>query len=491
MNTKNSKSDKPKPTTIKRCKGLKFKLKTSKESRAILNFYADNMRKLYNLALELQINYLWEHDVLLHMTNSKKAPRINLYTVIKDNPRYKELYPFIQSNFLTDAVTRVEKAFTAVVYKKPQIFKSWKGSDYSKAQGYWQSRSKEVKEYLGKDLTKEAWLKLLKMKKVVKGKKEGSCFPRFRSRFDKKSFKISTTWKKGIQTGGFTIDPLTKKLLLPAPRPVRAQLVRKFGNSSIPSDYRYSIPTIGSIGVEGKIQSAIITGDETGWYISCVSSTEVKPQPTIINPNNAIGLDFGTKEFITDSLGNFYNPDKDKLKKLQKRIIFLSKRLSRRKRGSANYLVTKTQLAKLKRHKAQVIINYQKELVHNLTENYQTIFVEDLKISNMTKSAKGTKEKPGKNIKQKSGLNREILNLAPAQFVTFLEQKCAEKNIKFSKVNPRYTSQTCSNCGHKNKESRINRDTFICTSCGHEDHADVNAAKNILKIGLESIDNVG
>jgi putative transposase len=106
------------------------------------------------------------------------------------------------------------------------------------------------------------------------------------------------------------------------------------------------------------------------------------------------------------------------------------------------------------------------------------VYMEDLKIKNMSKSAKGTAEEHGKNVAAKSGLNRSILDCGWGNFGTMLEYK-----TEVLKVNPKHTSQICSYCGHKDAKNRLSQSKFVCTSCAHTSNADVNAAKNILSRG--------
>ena len=108
-----------------------------------------------------------------------------------------------------------------------------------------------------------------------------------------------------------------------------------------------------------------------------------------------------------------------------------------------------------------------------------TVCIEALKTRQMTKSAKGTQEKPGKNVKAKSGLNRVILGTGWGQLGKMLDYKVA--NVV--RVNPRNTSITCHECGHVEKASRQTQAKFKCVQCGHENNADVNAALNILALG--------
>ncbi len=108
------------------------------------------------------------------------------------------------------------------------------------------------------------------------------------------------------------------------------------------------------------------------------------------------------------------------------------------------------------------------------------MILEDLKIKAMTRSAKGTMESFGTNVRQKSGLNRGILRTGWGQLDQMLGYKCR----KVIKVTAAYTSQRCSVCGHTEASTRKTRSKFTCMSCGHADHADLNAAANILASGI-------
>jgi len=111
------------------------------------------------------------------------------------------------------------------------------------------------------------------------------------------------------------------------------------------------------------------------------------------------------------------------------------------------------------------------------------IVVEDLKIANMSRSARGTIENPGKQVKAKSGLNKSILDQGWGEFKRQLNYKLEWQGGTFVKVNPRYTSQRCSDCGFVSKDNRLSQSVFRCINCSHAEHADTNAAKNILAAG--------
>ena len=111
------------------------------------------------------------------------------------------------------------------------------------------------------------------------------------------------------------------------------------------------------------------------------------------------------------------------------------------------------------------------------------IVLEDLKVKNMTKSAKGTIDNPGKNVKAKSGLNKSILDQGWGEFKRQLEYKQKWRGGDVILVNPKYTSQACSVCNNVCADNRTSQSEFKCVACGHKTNADFNAALNVLRAG--------
>ncbi|MEW5425073.1 RNA-guided endonuclease InsQ/TnpB family protein, partial [Amorphus sp. 3PC139-8] len=122
-----------------------------------------------------------------------------------------------------------------------------------------------------------------------------------------------------------------------------------------------------------------------------------------------------------------------------------------------------------------------------IAESQGVVVVEALRVRSMSASARGTVEEPGRNVRAKAGLNRSILDGGWFAFRTALAYKLAARGGHLVAVEPAYTSQTCSACGAVDRASRMARAVFACTACGHTDHADVNAAKTILRQGLSSM----
>ena len=123
-------------------------------------------------------------------------------------------------------------------------------------------------------------------------------------------------------------------------------------------------------------------------------------------------------------------------------------------------------------------------LTTHLARTFGLVAIEELRILNMTRSAAGTVEEPGRNVAAKAGLNRAILNVGWYQFELFLSYKLEETGGVLVKVPARNTSRECAECGHVDAESRKNQATFVCTACGHAANADHNAARTILNRAL-------
>jgi putative transposase len=154
----------------------------------------------------------------------------------------------------------------------------------------------------------------------------------------------------------------------------------------------------------------------------------------------------------------------------------LQRRLARAARGSNRRRHVKTAIARLKAREVDRRKDWAEKVSTDLARCFDVIRVENLKIKNMVRSARGTLEVPGKNVRAKAGLNRSIHAAGWGRLVTRLEQKASGR---VEKINPAYTSQTCNACGHCAAESRESQAVFRCRACGQIDHADVNAAKNI------------
>ena len=206
-------------------------------------------------------------------------------------------------------------------------------------------------------------------------------------------------------------------------------------------------------------------------------------------PDGALGLDRNVGQ-ATDSDGTRYAmPDTEQL---DAQIARKQRELGRKQGWGPKDQRPKSnrgrrvngQLNKLHRKRRRQRDDATHQASRKLADTVHTVVVEDLNTKAMTASAKGTVEAPGRNVKQKAGLNRSILASGWGQ----LERKLAYKAGQVIKVDPAYTSQTCSRCGHAGKANRPSQAVFACGVCGFQANADHNAAINILaRAGLPSV----
>lgn len=240
--------------------------------------------------------------------------------------------------------------------------------------------------------------------------------------------------------------------------------------------------------VGGTIRNATVSRDGTGWHISFGVHTGGTPDRP--NGKPGCGVDFGVaaSAFVsTETTPRLMPPtltanEKKRLKALEQRkarqVTYAKKyeggKYSRRLR------TTIAQIAKLTTRRANRRQDFTHKLTTDLAKNHGLIGIEDLRVKNMSKSAKGTTEVPGRNVRAKAGLNRSIFDNAPGERRRQLEYKTRMYGSVLVAVPPFHTSQTCAACGQVDPESRKGCGRlFACTRCGHEDNADHNASVEI------------
>lgn len=232
--------------------------------------------------------------------------------------------------------------------------------------------------------------------------------------------------------------------------------------------------------IVGKIKNTTITTRADKWYISF--QTEYEKEVISVKKKQEIAIDLGIDSFATLSNGQQLTWSSS-FKQNKSKLAIVQRQLSRKIKHSNNFKKHKKKINKIH----QKISNSRKDFLHKtatkLTEEYNVIYLEGLKVRNMSRSAKGTIENPGRNIKQKSGLNRSILDQGWSEFSTMLEYKLKHKAGQLITIDPKYTSQICNKCGHKDKENRKSQSVFICQKCQYQEHADINAALNIMAVG--------
>jgi transposase len=270
------------------------------------------------------------------------------------------------------------------------------------------------------------------------------------------------TWRKAGRDDGFRIVALR-------PGQVR-RLNRHWGQVFVPKAgwvrFRWSraVP---------EAKSYRVTLDRAGrWHVAFA----VIPGP-IQGPGTGevVGVDRGVAVSAALSTGELLTCPHLPVGR-QRRLKRLQRKLARAKRGSNRRAQVKHAMARLKAREADARKDWAEKLSTDLAGRFDVIRVEDLRVRGMTRSAKGTVGEPGRNVRAKAGLNREILASGWGILVRRLEQKAPGR---VEKINPAFTSQRCSACGHVAGENRKSQAVFACTACGFACNADGNAARNI------------
>ncbi len=216
-----------------------------------------------------------------------------------------------------------------------------------------------------------------------------------------------------------------------------------------------------------------VTQDRAGrWHVAFAVIPAPVPAP---GNGQVVGVDRGVAVSAALSTGQrLHCPglgvrERTRLRRLQRR-------LARAKRGSNRRGRVKHAIARLRARETDRRKDWAEKTSTGIARRFDVIRVEDLQIPNMTRSAKGTRENPGRNVRQKAGLNRGILRSGWGLLVRRLQEKAPDR---VEKIKPHYTSQRCSACGQVDRASRESQAVFRCTACGFAGNADVNAARNI------------
>jgi transposase len=221
------------------------------------------------------------------------------------------------------------------------------------------------------------------------------------------------------------------------------------------------------------VKSYRVTMDRSGrWHVAFAVIPEPIPAP---GNGKVVGIDRGVAVSAALSTGELLHcpgltpPE-------QRRMVRLKRKLARAERRSNRRSQTRLAIARLRTRETDRRKDWAEKASTAIARRFDVIRAEDLQIRNMTRSAKGALENPGRNVRQKAGLNREIRQSGWGLLVRRLEEKAPGR---IEKINPAYTSQRCSACGQRDRKSRESQARFVCTACGFALNADVNAARNI------------
>ncbi len=247
--------------------------------------------------------------------------------------------------------------------------------------------------------------------------------------------------------------------------------------------FRWSGPIPGVHRATGRLTGARLVKDSLGWHIVFRAEQE-RPEPAA-HPGPAVGIDRGISVALALSDGNDQTHGPWLRRKEAERLLRLERKAARQKRARAPFEKTSNRLrrtydriAELRARATRRRSDWQHRTTTAIADMYGRVVVEDLRIADMTRSAKGTVEQAGRNVQQKAGLNRSMLSEAHGRTVEMLAYKLAERGGTLVKVPAAHTSTTCSRCSRRDPASRRGI-RFLCTGCGWVGHADTNAALNI------------
>jgi putative transposase len=235
----------------------------------------------------------------------------------------------------------------------------------------------------------------------------------------------------------------------------------------------------------GVVRNATVSRDGLGWHVSFGVATNT--QPAAPNGLPGCGVDFGVacSAWVSDEASPRLLPP-TLTEGEQRRLLGLERRKARqvrwakrhnRGRYSRRLRRTIAQIAALRARQARRRLDFTHKLTTDLAKSHGWVGIEDLRVKHLTGSAKGTVGQPGRNVRQKAGLNRAILDNAPYERQRQLAYKAGRYGSELRLVPAPGTSQTCSACGHRDPGSRPGCGrVFACTACGHRAHADHNAS---------------
>jgi putative transposase len=261
------------------------------------------------------------------------------------------------------------------------------------------------------------------------------------------------------------------------PDPKQIKLERENGRIFLPKlgwiRYRNSRLALGAL------RNVTVSSKGGKWFVSVLMRREVE-QPLPHGPST--GIDVGIARFATLSDGTFLAP-LNSFKKHEQRLAKYQRRMARKTKFSNNWKKAKGRVQRI--HSS--IANARNDFLHKastqISKNHAMVCIEDLQVRNMSKSASGTLEAPGRKVAQKKGLNKAILDQGWGEFRRQLEYKTRWNGGAFVAVPAAYTSQTCPCCGHISRENRQTQALFACVSCGYENNADHVGAINVLAAG--------
>lgn len=240
--------------------------------------------------------------------------------------------------------------------------------------------------------------------------------------------------------------------------------------------------------VLGVVKNVTVSGKQGKWFVSIQTEREIEVP---IHPSTAIiGIDMGIARLATLSDGSYFAP-LNSFKHQEKALVKAQRAMSRKQQFSNNWKKAKANVQKVHARIGNARRDYLHKITTTISQNHAIVCIEDLQVRNMSKSAAGSIETPGKNVRAKSGLNKSILDQGWFEFRRQLDYKQAWRGGWLIAVPPRNTSRTCPCCVHVSAQNRHTQAMFKCVECGFEENADVVGAINVLRRGEALLSSEG
>ncbi len=295
---------------------------------------------------------------------------------------------------------------------------------------------------------------------------EGRGFPKFKNRSNFTSF----TYQMGVKIQG-------NKIYLP-----KLGWMRFFNSRLIPTGF--------------AIKAATLRKRQDGWYISIRIEDKTIPdyvKKPLNEVNSILGCDLGITKLVHFSdRHQIDNPRFSTNKKARRTLKIRQRRINRKVKGSKNRKKAANNVGRFHKKITDKRTAYQWDVAKTIvSRKVDAIALEDLNVSGMLRRCKvKTDEKTGRFLNngqsRKKGLNRSISDASWSDLILKIEYLAVKQGKVVIKINPKYSSQECRNCGHTDKSNR-DGEKFICNECGYHEHADIGAAKTIRDRGLEIV----
>ncbi|WP_345370250.1 transposase, partial [Paenalcaligenes hermetiae] len=231
--------------------------------------------------------------------------------------------------------------------------------------------------------------------------------------------------------------------------------------------------------VLGTVRNVTVSQSCGKWFVSIQTEREVE-QP--VPQGGAVGIDMGIARFATLSDGTFYAP-LNSFKRHETALRKAQQAMSRKTKFSNNWKKAKARVQRIHCRIGNARRDYLHKSTTAISQNHAMVCIEDLQVRNMSRSAAGSTEKPGRNVRAKSGLNKSILDQGWFEFRRQLDYKLAWNGGWLVAVPPQNTSRSCPCCGHVSADNRQTQARFACVECGFEENADLVGAINVLRAG--------